>query len=210
VSTGRKWGFGTVLADGTVWVNGGSVNANLVADAVHTSELWDPATGQWSLTASADKPRLYHNSSLLLPSGAVLTGGGGSPGPVRNLNAEVYFPPYLFNPDGSAATRPVIAGLSSSVVGWSGSLKVSLGSATAIERVMLVRTGSSTHSFSSEQRAKALDFTQDGATLTVTTPASATEMPPGYYLLFVLQRNAQAPAEAKRLVPSQARIIRLG
>ncbi len=210
LSAWRKWGFGTVLADGTVWVNGGSVNANLDADAVYSSELWDPATGQWSLTASAQKPRLYHNSSLLLPSGAVLTGGGGSPGPVRHLNGEVYFPPYLFNPDGSAAARPVITGLSSQVVNWSGSLQVSLGSATAIERVMLVRTGSSTHSFASEQRAKELAFTQNGQTLTVSAPASATEMPPGYYMLFVFQRNAQAPADAKRLVPSQARIVRLG
>jgi hypothetical protein len=211
VSTGRKWGFGTVLADGTVWVNGGSVNGNFVADAVYGSELWDPATGQWSLTAAAQKPRLYHGSALLLPSGAVLTGGGGSPGPVRNLNAEVYFPPYLFNPDGSAAARPVITGLSSAVVGWSGSLNVSLGSATAIERVMLVRTGSSTHSFSSEQRAQALAFTQlDGQTLSVAAPASATEMPPGYYMLFVLQRNPLAPPEQVRLVPSQARIVKLG
>ncbi len=210
LSAWRKWGFGTVLADGTVWVNGGSVGANVNADAVYTSELWDPATGKWTLTASAQKPRLYHNSSLLLPSGAVLTGGGGSPGPVRHLNGEVYFPPYLFNPDGSLAARPVITGLSSQVVNWSGSLQVSLGSATAIERVMLVRTGSSTHSFASEQRARALEFKQDGQTLTVTAPDSATEMPPGYYMLFVFQRNAQAPADAKRLVPSQARIIKLG
>ena len=106
--------------------------------------------------------------------------------------------------------RPVITGLSSQMVSWSGSLQVSLGSATAIERVMLVRTGSSTHSFASEQRAKELDFKQDSQKLTVSAPASATEMPPGYYMLFVFQRNAQAPADAKRLVPSQARIIKLG
>jgi hypothetical protein len=210
LSTARKWGFGTVLADGTVWVNGGSVDANVLPDAVYSSELFDPATGQWTVTASAQRARMYHSSSLLLPSGAVLTGGGGSPGPVRNLNAELYYPPYLFNPDGSEAARPVIGDVAPAAFAWSGAFTVSLASPSAIERVMLVRTGSSTHSFSSEQRALALAFTQDGQTLTVTAPASATEMPPGYYMLFVLQRNPLAPPEQPRLVPSQARIVKLG
>jgi hypothetical protein len=44
----------------------------------------------------------------------------------------------------------------------------------------------------------------------VTAPASATEMPPGCYMLFVLQRNPLAPAEQPPLVPSQARIVKLG
>jgi hypothetical protein len=210
LSTARKWGFGTVLADGTVWVNGGSVEDNTLADAVYSSELFDPATGQWTVTASAQMARMYHSSSLLLPSGAVLTGGGGSPGPVRNLNAELYYPPYLFNPDGSEAARPLIGDVAPGAFTWSGAFTVALASPSAIERVMLVRTGSSTHSFSSEQRAMALAFTQDGQTLTVTAPASATEMPPGYYMLFVLQRNPLAPPEQSRLVPSQARIVELG
>jgi hypothetical protein len=211
LSTARKWGFGTVLADGTVWANGGSVDANTLKDAVYSSELFDPATGQWTVTASAQMARMYHSSSLLLPSGAVLTGGGGSPGPVRNLNAELYYPPYLFNPDGSEAARPALADVAPAAFTWSGALTVTLASPATIERVMLVRTGSSTHSFSSEQRAQALAFTQlDGQTLSVTAPASATEMPPGYYMLFVLQRNPLAPPEQVRLVPSQARIVKLG
>ena len=47
------------------------------------------------------KDRLYHSTSLLLPDGSVLTAGGGAPGPVTNLNAEIYYPPYLFKKDGS-------------------------------------------------------------------------------------------------------------
>ncbi len=208
ISTGRKWGFATVLADGSVWFNGGSVNANALADAVKTTELWNPATGQWTMAANAQKPRMYHNASLLLPSGAVLTGGGGSPGPVRNLNAEVYFPPYLFNPDGSWAARPVV-NAAPTAVSRNSSFAVTMGNTTAVEKVVMVRTGSATHSFNNEQRIKTLPFTQSGAALTVSAPTSATEMPPGYYLMFVLQKNPLAPADANRLVPSQARIVKL-
>jgi hypothetical protein len=40
----------------------------------------------------------------------------------------------------------------------------------------------------------------------VLAPASRHECPPGYYLLFVLQRN---PLNNDRLVPSAARIIHI-
>ena len=52
--------------------------------------------------------RLYHSTSLLLPDATVITMGGGTPGPETNLNAEIYYPPYLFNDDGTAAARPTI------------------------------------------------------------------------------------------------------
>jgi hypothetical protein len=42
-------------------------------------------------TTRAIKPRLYHSTALLLPDGSVLTAGGGAPGPVKNLNAEIYY-----------------------------------------------------------------------------------------------------------------------
>ena len=45
---------------------------------------------------------------ILLPDATVLSLGGGAPGPLTNLNGEIYKPSYLFNADGSLATRPVI------------------------------------------------------------------------------------------------------
>ena len=45
--------------------------------------------------------RLYHSAALLLPDATVLTLGGGANGPQLNLNAEIYYPPYLFNADGT-------------------------------------------------------------------------------------------------------------
>jgi hypothetical protein len=54
--------------------------------AYHT-EIWHPTTGQWTLGASAAKPRLYHSTALLLPDPSVLTAGGGASGPIKNVNA---------------------------------------------------------------------------------------------------------------------------
>jgi hypothetical protein len=79
----------------------------------------------------------------------------------------------------------------------------------AVDQVVLVRTGSSTHAFNNEQRRLALEFTQSGSTLSVRAPAKPTEMPPGHYMLFVLKKNAKAEAGEIRLVPSEAKIVRL-
>jgi hypothetical protein len=209
MSTARKWGFSTVLPDGKVWLNGGSTNANALADAVYTSEMWDPNTGKWTMTAKAEKPRMYHGNTMLLPSGAVVVGGGGAPGPVRGLNAEIYFPPYLFNPDGSFATQPVISQVAPKNFSWSDNFTVQMSTSAAVEKVVMIRTGSSTHSFSNEQRRMELPFTQSGENLTVKAPAKATEMPPGYYMVFALRKNPKAAAGDNRLVPSVGKIVKL-
>ncbi len=202
LSADRQYGNATLLADGKVWVNGGSSTGNDLVGAVYHSELWDPATNAWTLTASAAKPRLYHSISMLMPDGTVLTGGGGAPGPVINLNAEIYFPPYLYKKDGSGlpATRPGI--VTAPTAGTYGqSIAVSMNNQNPVARMTLVRFGAVTHAFSNEQRFQDLSFTQKGKSLTVTLPASANNAPPGFYMLFALDANG---------VPSKAKILRLG
>ena len=49
--------------------------------------------------------RLYHSGALLLPDATVLIAGGGAPGPLVNLNAEIYYPPYLFDEHRRASRR---------------------------------------------------------------------------------------------------------
>ena len=71
----------------------------------YTAEIFDPANNSWTTGATATRMRLYHSTSLLLPDATVITMGGGTPGPETNLNAEIYYPPYLFNDDGTAAAR---------------------------------------------------------------------------------------------------------
>lgn len=60
-SAERLYGSATVLADGRVWVNGGSSGGNSLTGATLTSEIWNPATNSWTLAASASTYRLYHS-----------------------------------------------------------------------------------------------------------------------------------------------------
>ena len=105
----RYWSNTTLMADGKVILNGGSQQGNKDIGSAYNAQIWDPAKpNQWSDAASAQKIRLYHSTALLLPDATVLTAGGGDPGPVRNLNAEIYYPPYLYDDTGSPAARPTI------------------------------------------------------------------------------------------------------
>lgn len=196
----RSWSDATVLADGRVMVSGGASRRQLLAYATNHVELWDPDTGRWRTGAAARRARLYHSTSLLLPDATVLTVGGGPPGPVTNLNAEIYHPPYLFARDGSGrlARRPRIT--AAGAVGYDGTFPVDVADAGAVSKVALIRTGSVTHSFDMDQRFMELDFTQAGDRLTVTGPRTAAIAPPGRYLLFVFD---------DRGVPSVARIVEL-
>jgi hypothetical protein len=202
LSADRRFANATTLADGKVWVNGGSTTGNDLAGARYASEAWDPATGRWTTTAHAAKARLYHSSAMLLPDGSVLTGGGGGPGPVFQLNAEIYYPPYLFKPDGSGepAIRPIIEA-APTAGGWGDSIDVTMLNEKTIDKVALVRFGGVTHAFGNDQRYLPLGFSQNGTRLTVQLPVSANRAPPGYYMLFALDAYG---------VPSKAKVLRLG
>jgi hypothetical protein len=89
----RVTGQFTLLPNGQVLASGGSANFNDLSTAVYQVEIYKRLLKTWTLGASASKPRLYHNSALLLPDGSVLTAGGGAPGPINELNAEIYYPP---------------------------------------------------------------------------------------------------------------------
>lgn len=197
----RQYGNATVLADGHVWVNGGSSTGNSLSGAALDSELWNPATGNWLTTASATKPRLYHSASILLPNGSVLTAGGGAPGPVKQLNGEIYYPPYLFKKDGSGqfAARPKIIDAPSHMIGWNQNFSVQ--ATHAIARITLTRLGSVTHNFDNESRFFDLPVSQIDKIVTVRSPASASIFPPGFYMLFVWNPWG---------FPSEAKILQIG
>lgn len=202
LSADRQFGNATLLPDGRVWANGGSTTGNDLVGAIYDSEVWSPATGTWTAWASASKPRLYHSISMLMPDGTVLTGGGGAPGPVINLNAEIFYPPYLYKTDGSGlpAKRPVIAAAPTAAT-WGQKIALQMATKTAMSRVTLVRFGAVTHAFNNDQRFQDLTFTQIGKKLNVKLPTTANTAPPGFYMVFVL--DAQG-------VPSVARVLRVG
>ena len=196
----RHWGNATVLPDGRVFVSGGSVADNDPINGVtYTSEIYDPVTNAWSLGATAQRMRLYHSAALLLPDATVLTLGGGANGPELNLNAEIYYPGYLFQADGSPASRPII---SSAPMTVDPGQKIRIGTPdpAAITRVTLIKTGSNTHSFDMDQRFLELPFTVVNGELEASLPGNRFQTPPGFYMVFVV--NAQG-------VPSEAAILRI-
>lgn len=200
----RKWSNTTLLADGKVFLSGGSDVGNQLIGVSYDSEIWDPATEQWTITASAVTPRLYHSNALLMPDGTVLTGGGGAPGPLKNMNAEIYYPPYLYKKDGSGlpATRPIIDSVPVNLV-WNQSFNVGYTSSTPISRVTMVRTGSATHSTNFDQRFIELPFSlTEGVSdsITATGPTDRNNTPPGFYMLFIFDQNG---------VPAVSKIIHL-
>jgi YVTN family beta-propeller protein len=209
VSTVRKLMTATLLADGQVMVSGGSPVWNELAGANKNAEIWNPTTGQWMQGAEGAKARLYHSTALLLPDASVLVGGGGAPAPngadpAGERNVQIFYPPYLFTPQGQRASRPVISATPDWLqIGRSFNLEVT-GSG-GVSRVTLVKTGSVTHGWNFDQRFIELSFTTlaqgDVTRLAVNSPARAGEATPGYYMMFVF--NAAG-------VPSEARILRMG
>ena len=194
----RQWVSTTVLADGRVLATGGSAEANALNDVNTSAELWDPATGTWTVGASSQRPRLFNSTALLLPDAAVLVAGGGAPGPLTNLNAEIYYPPYLFDANGGLASRPTIL-TAPDVIRHGDSLLVE-SDTQHVRKVTLVRTGSVTHGVNADQRFLELRFQSGSDVLFVQAPDRATDAPPGYYLLFVID---------DRGVPSVGRIVRI-
>jgi hypothetical protein len=77
----------TLLSDGRVLVAGG-VNYDNGGSLVPIAELYDPATGSWTLTGSLNTGR-YDHTATLLTNGKVLVAGGGY-GPLAS--AELYDP----------------------------------------------------------------------------------------------------------------------
>jgi NPCBM/NEW2 domain/Domain of unknown function (DUF1929)/Glyoxal oxidase N-terminus len=196
----------TILADGSVFVNGGNTSGVNFDDAtsVYISEVWNPATGSWQLGATAQKPRNYHAVSLLLPDGRVWTAGGGGCGScsVNQQNAEIYYPPYLFRKDGSRllADRPRVT-IAPSTLTYNQSYTLYTPDPSSISKAALVGIGSVTHAFNMNQRYVPLTLSnKTSTTLAITSPNNANVAPPGYYLLFIVNSSG---------VPSVARIIQV-
>ena len=197
MSSQRRLVTGTLLANGKVLATGGSSTWNELVNVNYNAEIWDPDTGTWTLGATAVQARLYHSNALLLPDGTVLVAGGGAPGPQNNTNVELYYPPYLFTAGGALAPRPAIAS-APTVLNIGKTFTMQASGSTPVARVVLVKNGSTTHSFNMEQRFVELAFSANGTQLAVQAPSHAADAPPGFYMLFVLD-SAGVPSEAKML-----------
>jgi PKD repeat protein len=189
----------TILPNGKVLATGGSTNNEDAATASLNADLYDPATNEFSPAAANVYPRLYHSNALLLPDAKVLLAGGNPQRGTVERHLEIYSPAYLFNADGSFATRPTITSITPAPpagVGYGATFQVQTPDASSIASVALVRPGAPTHAFDMEQRLVKLSFTAGSGVLNVTTPPNGNIAPPGYYMLFILN-SAGTPSVAK-------------
>lgn len=197
----------TVLPTGEVLANGGTTVGTLPESRQLTAEIWNPTTSKWRTAATAQRTRTYHSTSLLLPSGAVFTGGsgaaphtaGGTAPMENNLNAELYYPASLFEKSASGAVRwaprPLITSISGSAT-YAGKVRLGIKSASKIRKVSLISVPSVTHSQNTDQRRVPLTFTQRGAAVAVTLPSSVNTLPPGDWELTVVNaKGAPSPAQ---------------
>jgi galactose oxidase-like protein/glyoxal oxidase-like protein len=174
----RRHANSTLLPDGKVLVTGGTGRENDPALARLAPEMFDPATNSWTTMASAQRPRMYHSSAILLPDARVLTAGTDG-----EFTAEIYSPPYLFK-----GARPVISTVPSEI-GWGSGFQLSTPNASSISKVLLMKPSSVTHSVNMGQRAIELGFSASSGILTVNAPSSGNVAPPGHYMLFIVNSN---------------------
>lgn len=198
MSYARAFSNAVVLPNGKTLVFGGQAYAVPFTDTTSSlpSELFDPSTLRWTVVAPIAEPRNYHSIGLLLPDATVLSGGGGLCGTgcaQNHFTAQVYSPPYLFNSDGSRATRPTIKTASVTTLKPGASFTVATDVAATFA---LIRHGSSTHTVNTDQRRVPLTTTSAGTlTYSITLPTDPGVLLPGYWMLFALN-GAGVPSVA--------------
>ncbi len=219
----RRWfGQNIVLPTGDVMVFSGADKDEVVAPgfefATPQAEMFDVAKKEWIPMATANNPRTYHNSAVLMPSGEVLVGGhatistgyannttlpgGFAPHDGRDPSFEVYKPPYL-----SRGPRPVIK-IAPNALDYGKTFEVVLEpgvDANAVDSVRLTRNSAITHIIDADQRQVVLPVVgRSGQTITVKSPPNANVAPAGPYMLFVNGKTDKGP------VPSVAKQLLVG
>ena len=189
------------LPTGEVMAVGGNTSGQKFSDvgSVLAGEIWNPQTAQWRIVAAMTVPRNYHSVALLMTDGRVWAGGGGLCGCNANHpDHEVFSPPYLFNADGTLATRPIIASAPAAAT-FGGTLNVQ--ATVGMQRFTLIKMSGVTHTSNSDQRQLKLAFTTSGnGQYQLALPANANVLTPGYWMLFALNNQG---------VPSVAKVIQI-
>jgi hypothetical protein len=181
-----------LIANGSRDYRGKGASDNLVASLYH------PETNTLAPAADPFVGRDYHSEGVLLPTGQVLTLGGNAlfkdaantkTAPFEQ-RLEIYTPPYLFHgPRPTITTAPDTAVLGSTIA-------VASPEADRIAKARLIRPSAATHATDVEQRSVALDVVKNpDGTLNLTIPAQPTLVPPGYYMLFLVD-DAGTPSDA--------------
>jgi len=187
-------------------------------------QMFDPATGSVIRLAKTTVSRGLHGTATLLPDASVFFAGENREALVRPDDpsfpmmtsyagllprgdpdqgvpvGQLFFPPYLFKPDGSRANRPVIARAPKDI-SYRDHFDITVEcDPDEISSVVMLRSDHNTHSLTTGDRYVKLAFQQKGHSgrLRVRAPNLPAQAVPGIYLLFVLDQ-AGVPSMAKRL-----------
>lgn len=182
-----------LISNGSQDYRGKHASWNLLASIYH------PDTNTLTPAADPTVGRDYHAEGILLPNGQVMTMGGNAlfrdPEDLKpatfEKRLEIYTPAYMFK-----TPRPTI-GDAPQTTQLGATMKVATPDAERIAKARLVRPSAATHVTDLEQRTVALDLSKapDG-TLDLGVPKEDTIVPPGFYMLFLVDDQG-IPSEAK-------------
>jgi len=187
----RKFHQLVPLPTGEVLVIGGNTTGAKFRDSgsVMEPEVWNPATGQWRGMANMAIPRDYHSTALLLTDGRVLTAGGGYDAGDPNSSgthqdAQIFSPPYLFNNNGSLASRPTVSASNASVdVGQN----IEVTATGNIDYFSLIKMSATTHAMNTGARHYRPEFIQQAnGSYSITVNQNPNVSIPGYWMLFAV------------------------
>lgn len=201
MSYARKFNNAVVMPTGEVMIVGGNTSGVEFSDSgtILTPEIWNPDTRAWRPVADLSVPRNYHSVALLMTDGRIWSGGGGLCAcAADHPDHQIYWPPYLFNADGSLATRPVISSAPTSITyGNTFSVQATAGMAN----FSLIKLSGITHNLNSDLRYLKLPFTTPtSGQYQLTVPSNPNVLTPGYWMLFAI--NSQG-------VPSVSKVIQV-
>jgi hypothetical protein len=198
-SGARLDGLSVLLPDGRILECGGSKINEDGSTATLGADLYNTFTGTWSSAGKNVYPRLYHSTALLLPDGRVALMGSNPVREVYDPHIEIYSPDYLFK-----GARPVITSAPATLnytTHWTILTPNAPGTTLPdVAAVRLMRPGSTTHSFDMDQRLVGLRFTLGSGAVSVDQLSNPTIFPPGYYMIFILNKAG---------VPSLAHFIQV-
>ena len=183
---GRMYLNLTTLPDRTVLAsNGGQVARG---GDVLSASVYSPAANTWTQVAADPIGRNYHSGSILLPDGRVAVFGSNPADGSYELRISIYEPPYLFK-----GTRPTIT---SAAADATYGQSLALGVTGTVTSASLTSPGSPTHQTDTNVRMIDLPITGSGTARTAVIPANRALVPPGPYMLTVLD-DKQVPSVAQ-------------
>ena len=185
-----------MLPDGAMLTVGGNRGVYGYEEPEFSAELYskpagDP-TGVWNKVAPHTIQAAYHSTAILLPDATVLLSQDdmdSSAAAAFQHKAQVYSPPYLFR-----GAQPVITS-APATARYGQSFNV-LTNRSAMAGAVLIAPAATTHGNDMHQRVIKLKVQPLANGLNVTVPASSALVPPGYYMLFVMD-SAGIPSVAK-------------